>query len=308
METQKFIFLFKSNLICVFAALSFAMGFPAVDVLLNDWGVISVVLVRNLIAFLFILFIWLLTENYASILRAKWLKGFVIGALGFGLGSLLLVITQLLTSTFIAALAAALMPLSAITLEIFFDGRRINVKFFIGIMLVLGGSAIILGTQVLDVKFSMGLLIGIISVTFFAWGSRASVKYLPDMTTLARTATTTLGMTGFCLTIYLISIYFEFGATDIPKIKTEHLKLLIIYACFGLAVSQILWIHGVQKLGIGIASLHLNITPFYVMILLFVIGYEWFWIQAIGAITIIFGISMTQLDYNKNKSVNFKSQ
>ena len=294
MKLQTNISILKSNLTCIFASLSFAMGFPALDILLNDWGVISVVLVRNSIAFIFILILWLITENFNNLAQAKWFKGFLIGASGFGLGSLLLVITQLFTSTFIAALAAALMPLAAITLEFLFDKRRITINFLIGFILVLIGSMIILGIQGVDLKFSLGLIIGLMSVTFFAWGSRASVKYLPDMTTLARTATTTLGMSGFCLIIYLISIYFKFGATHIPKIDIQHIKLFVIYSLFGLAISQILWIRGVQQLGIGIASLHLNITPFYVMIILFCLGHGWIWTHTAGAIIIIFGISLTQ--------------
>ena len=307
MTSHKNIFLLKSNLTCVFAALSFAMGFPALDVLLNDWGVISVVLIRNLIAFLFIFSFWLLSENLKNIIKAKWIKGFFIGAFGFGLGSLLLVFTQILTTSFIAALAAALMPIAAISLEIIFDNKRLTINFFIGLTLVLLGSMIILGINGLDLKLSVGLFIGLMSVTFFAWGSRASVKHLPKMTSLARTTTTTLGMCGFCLIVYLICLYFKFGATHIPKINLEHVKLFGIYACFGLAISQILWIQGVQKLGIGIASLHLNITPFYVMIILFIIGYNWIWAQAIGALVIIIGISISQINHGNLSSKNFKN-
>ena len=297
MGPQKTVSLLQSNFTCTLASVSFAMGFPALDKLLNDWGVISVVLVRNLIAFLFILVLWLLIENFKNLIQADWLKGFIIGSLGFGLGSLLLVVTQLLTSTFIAALAAALMPLAAITMEILYDGRRITISFFVGLALVLLGSIIILGINELDVKFSMGVIVGLMSVTFFAWGSRATVKHLPNMTTLARTTTTTLGMTGFCLIVYLVSSFFEFGATHVPVIQINHLKLFVIYACFGLAISQLLWIRGVQKLGIGIASLHLNITPFYVMIILFLIGEAWIWTQALGAIIVVFGISISQINF-----------
>ena len=87
----------------------------------------------------------------------------------------------------------------------------------------------------------------------------------------------------------------------------DHIKLFVIYACFGLAISQILWIRGVQKLGIGIASLHLNITPFYVMIILFIIGHTWIWTQAIGAFVIIIGISFTQTSYINFGSSNSKN-
>ncbi len=301
MNTKHRIFFIKSNLTCVFASLSFAAGFPALEILLTDWGVISVVLVRNTIAFIFILVVWLLIEGSKKLKYANWLKGFIIGALGFGLGSLLLVITQLLTSTFVAALAAALMPLAAISLEIIFDKRKMSVSFLFGLILVIFGSVILLEKTTIDLEYSVGLLLGLFSVTFFAWGSRASVKHLPNMTTLARTTTTTLGMCGFCLLIYLIFSFLRLGETHIPKINLSHTKLLIIYACIGLAISQILWISAVQKIGIGIASLHLNITPFYVMVILFFMGYEWLWIQAVGASIIVTGISLTQLNYKKIK-------
>ena len=301
MNFQKKIFLLQSNFICIFAALSFAMGFPALDVLLNEWGFISVVLVRNFVAFIFVLLLWLVFENFDNMIQAKWLKGFSIGAIGFGVGSFLLVIAQLLTTTFVASLAAALMPIAAISIELLFDNRSVTLSFFIGLTLVLLGSMLILGLHEIDLNFCVGLFVGIISVTFFAWGSRASVIHLPDMTTLARTTTTTLGMSGFCLIVYLISLYFELGATDVPKLNLQHVKFFIIYACFGLAISQLLWIKGVQKLGIGIASLHLNITPFYVMIILFIIGHKWIWTHAIGALIIIVGISITQI---KNKIPN----
>ena len=300
MSPQRNISLAVSNLTCIFASVFFATGFPALDILLGDWGIISVVLVRNALAFSLILLLWLITEGYKNLYKAKWLKGFIIGASGFGLGSLLLVVSQFLTSTFIAALAAALMPIAAITLEIFFDKRQVTVTFFIGLTFVIFGSIIILGENIFDVQFSMGLLIGLISVTFFAWGSRASVKYLPNESTLGRTSTTTFGMFGFSFLVYLVFAYFNFGATGIPLITEDHVKLLIVYSCFGLAISQILWIKGVQKLGIGIASLHLNITPFYVMIILFLMGYEWLWTQALGAAIIICGISLTQLNYEKS--------
>ena len=308
MKSQKNILLLQSNLTCVFAATSFAMGFPALDILLSDWGIVSIVLVRNTVAFILISLIWLISEDFDNLVKAKWLKGFLIGAIGFGLGSLLLGITQLLTTTVIAALAAALMPIAAITLEIIFDKRRISISFLIGLSLVLIGSAVILGINRIDLKFSFGLFLGVMSVTFFAWGSRASVRHLPKMTTLARTATTTLGMCGFSLIVYLICLYFKFKASEIPNINSEHVKLIAIYACFGLAISQLLWIQGVQNLGIGIASLHLNIVPFYVMIILFIIGHKWIWIQAIGALIIIIGISVTQINFKNFIIIGFKNR
>ena len=298
--------LLKSNSICAMAAILFAMGFPALDVLLIDWGFVSIAFIRNAMGFILIFFIWLLAEGYKGIIKAKWGRGVIIGALGFGTGSLLLVVTQVLTSTIVAGLAAALMPLAAISLEIVFDKRLLTTKFLIGAALVLCGSFIIIGQDLLKLQFSLGLVIGLVSVTTFAWGGRSAVKHLPEMSTLARTATTTLGMALFCGSVQFIGLVFNLSSTAIPTITLEHFGLLLIYSSCGLALSQILWIEGVKKLGIGFASFHLNITPFYLMIILFILGHNWEWIQAIGAGIVIFGVTFSQLHSNNmNKDLTF---
>ena len=50
----------KSNFICVFSILLFAMGFPAAEYLLDDWDVVSVVTARNVFSFILIFDIKLL--------------------------------------------------------------------------------------------------------------------------------------------------------------------------------------------------------------------------------------------------------
>ena len=47
---------------------------------------------------------------------------------------------------------------------------------------------------------------------------------------------------------------------------------LAVFALGSLALSQILWIISVGRLGIGLASLHINAVPFYVMLILFALG------------------------------------
>ena len=226
------------------AAILFAMGFPALDLLLVDWGFISIAFIRNAMGFILIFFILLIAEGYKGIIKAKWIRGVIIGALGFGTGSLLLVITQVLTSTIVAGLAAALMPLAAVSLEVFFDKRLLTRQFLIGAALVLFGSFIIIGEDLLKIQFGLGLVVGLISVTTFAWGGRSAVKHLPEMSTLARTATTTLGMTLFCGSVQFIGLILDLSPTNIPTITLKHFGLLVIYSSCGLALSQILWIEG----------------------------------------------------------------
>ena len=70
---------------------------------------------------------------------------------------------------------------------------------------------------------------------------------------------------------------------------------MLIYACLALGLSQVFWIKAVGAVGIGVASFHLNATPFYVMIIIFVFGSEWNWMQALGAAILTIGTLMAQL-------------
>ncbi len=294
---------FKSNLLCVFSILLFATGFPAAEYLLMDWDVVSVITARNVFSFILIFFIWIFIEGVSGVRDAKWVKGFWIGATGFGIGSFFILILQSLTSPVIAALTVATMPVAAVSLEIFLDGRKMTRWFFFGVVLVLFGGFVASGATFENDGMGFAALLGVTGVALFAWSSRATVKDLPGMTTLGQTAVTTSGMAGATIVLYFMcSIFLDITETK-SQITLEHLGLVLIYGWLGLGISQIFWIKSVSKLGIGLASFHLNAAPFYVMLILFILGDSWVWSQAIGAAIVITGVILAQ-----QKSVNKKAE
>ena len=295
-KVEKDLGVFNSNFICVFAILLFAMGFPAAEYLLDDWDVVSVITARNVSSFILIFFIWLAIEGIQKVRSALWFKGFLIGATGFGIGSFLILILQSLTSPVIAVLACATMPVFAVTLEIFFDGRKMTLWFFFGVILVLIGGYIASGATFDNNGIGFAALIGLIGVALFGWASRATVKNLPGMSTLGQTSVTSFGMAGISAVLYLFC--YILGLTETTSVITiNHLGLVLIYGWLGLGISQILWIKGISQLGIGIASFHLNAAPFYVMFVLFLLGDSWIWYQAIGAFIVITGVIIAQLKF-----------
>ena len=295
-KVEKDLGVFNSNFICVFAILLFAMGFPAAEYLLDDWDVVSVITARNVSSFILIFFIWLAIEGIQKVRSALWFKGFLIGATGFGIGSFLILILQSLTSPVIAVLACATMPVFAVTLEILFDGRKMTLWFFFGVILVLMGGYIASGATFDNNGIGFAALIGLIGVALFGWASRATVKNLPGMSTLGQTSVTSFGMAGISAVLYLFC--YILGLTETTSVITiNHLGLVLIYGWLGLGISQILWIKGISQLGIGIASFHLNAAPFYVMFVLFLLGDSWIWYQAIGAFIVITGVIIAQLKF-----------
>ncbi|MEX0340289.1 MAG: EamA family transporter, partial [Arenibacterium sp.] len=74
----------------------------------------------------------------------------------------------------------------------------------------------------------------------------------------------------------------------------NQIGLLGIYAIAAMALSQILFIASVGKLGIALTSLHLNIAPLYLMIILVVLGGAWDWRAVIGASIVGLGVLLSQ--------------
>ena len=91
------------------------------------------------------------------------------------------------------------------------------------------------------------------------------------------------------------------GLLDISNIG-----LLFVYAFLGLGLSQFLWIKAVEDIGIAIASFHLNAAPFYVMIIVFVLGSDWNWMQALGAAILTVGTLLAQLPEKRSDHENIR--
>ena len=285
----------RGNIYGATAIILFASGFPAADQLLETWGIISLITLRNFLALLVMVLLIFLLERSVVLRELPWVSGFWIGGMGFGFGSLLLLIAQAMTDATTAALAAAAMPLFAVGLEVTLDGRRLSGRFVLAVALVLSGGALAAGVIPGTSSIGAGFALGLFASGIFAWGSRKTVKSFPTLSPLVRTTITTSGMFGFMAVLCLAAIFFEHSWSLVGSLDITNLKLLFIYAFLGLTLSQIFWIKAVEDVGIGIASFHLNAAPFYVMIIVFLLGSEWNWMQALGAAILTVGTIIAQL-------------
>lgn len=286
--------LLHGNAICVGSIFLFSLAFPAADLLLQDWGVLGLISIRNMLAFGLILLLFIALSGVQGLRDLPWLRGFWIGFTGFGIGSTLLIYAQAISDPITAALAAAAMPISAVFIEIILDKRRLTLPFCMGLVLVLMGGCVATGAGLTDFNFGWGLMIGLVSVSFFAWGSRASVVNLPAASPLARTVVTTFGMWAFTLLLWGLGRVSGWAGAHIPPPSAGHIIPMCIYALLGVGISQLLWVKGVGEIGIAIASFHLNAAPFYVMIVMVAFGQNLQITQVIGATILAFGVILSQ--------------
>ena len=199
----------RGNIFGATAIFLFAAGFPAADQLLQTWGIITLITLRNLLGLIVMILLVFLLERSVVFRELPWLKGFWIGGMGFGFGSLLLLIAQAMTDATTAALAAAAMPLFAVGLEVALDGRRLSGRFVLAVALVLSGGALAAGVIPGKSSIGAGFALGLFASGIFAWGSRKTVKSFPTLSPLVRTTITTFGMFGFMAVLCLAAIFLE---------------------------------------------------------------------------------------------------
>ena len=284
--------LVTGNALAFIAIFLFAAGFPAAEVLLEIWHPITLMFFRLLLAVSTLVIIWILIEGLPSVLKAPWLKGIKIGLLGFGLGTNLLLFAQWFTDPITVALLATLIPISATILEVWDRRRKLNTKFILGLLASIIGGFIAVSENI-SIDLGWGVLMALASGFCFMWASDKSVTKLSGLSSIARSSITFTGAAVFTTISFLV--LFNLGLIEIPnKITTNQLFSLIIYSVISMAISQVFFIASVDKVGIAISSLHLNFSPFYVMIILFILGGAWDLRAAVGASIVAFGVWLAQ--------------
>jgi drug/metabolite transporter (DMT)-like permease len=238
--------------------------------------------------------VWLLVEGRGPIARANWGRGILVGGICIGLGAVLLVIGQSYTDAVTVSIITASMPIIGIALEVLLDGRRVTRALVFGLTLSLAGGMIALAGGGFSLNLGLGALAAFASCVAFTWGSRASVTAFPDLTALGRTGITVTG--AFVVMGGASLVWAGLGGAPVQweAMGAREWGALALFGIGSLALSQILWIVSVERLGIGAASLHMNAVPFYVMIIAFALGAEWSWLQTFGAAVVVVGVMVAQ--------------
>ena len=283
-----------ANVICMLSMLVWAAGLPAAELLIGKVPPLPLTAARMAMAAAVLLPLWLVLEGSTPLKSADWGKGILIGGLTIGLGAFMLVIGQSMTGPVTVAIISASMPLIGIAIEVILDGRKVTSALIVGLVLALLGGVMALGSGAASVNLGLGALFCFASVLTFTIGSRLTVTAFPALSPLGRT---TLTLTGAAiLTSVAALIHAATGATslDWALLGWPEFGALAVFSIGGLAISQVLWIMAVGHLGIGLASLHVNATPFYVMLILYVLGGAWSWPQAIAAAVVGLGVLIAQ--------------
>ena len=286
--------LLRANLICLASMVIWSAGLPAAAVLIPVVPPVPLAAMRMVLSAAILVPIWWLVDGGRVVRGANWGQGVLVGGVCLGAGSILLIFAQSQTGAVTVAVITAMSPVVGIGLECLLDQRRISWRLIIGLGLSIAGGLGAYAAAMGDLALGLGALAALGSVMAFAWGSRATVTAFPRLTPLGRTAITVSGAAVVTAIVLLAHMALGGAAPDWAAFGWPELGALAIFAIGSIVISQLLWIMAVGRLGIGMSSLHLNATPFYVMLILFALGDPWDWWQALGAAVVGLGVLIAQ--------------
>jgi drug/metabolite transporter (DMT)-like permease len=279
------------NLFAAASTLVWAAGFPAAEALLQTWDPIPAVAARFAMALAFLLPLWLILEGIPRGL--DWRPGLVVGGLGFGGSAVTIIFAQSVTDPVTVAVIASASPLCATLVEWAFERRPLTRAFLLGLAAsVVGGVTATMGAGG-EGNLLLGAALALLSCLFYSWMAHETVRRMPGRSVIGQTTVTVAGAA--LATAALAVAYAALGGPAPPEgAGLGDLGLLAIYGIGAIAVSQLLFIASVRRIGVALASFHLNIAPFYVMLILIALGGGWSWMQALGAAIVIGGVLLAQ--------------
>lgn len=286
--------LLTANLICLTSMVIWAAGLPAADLIIPHMPPVALTAARATLAALVLVPVWWLLEGTHTLRRANWLRGAWVGFVTLGLASFFVIIALQFNDPVTVAIVTAIMPVMGILLECVADKRPFTRALALGLALSVIGGLVAVSGSAGNLDFGIGVLAALASVICYTWGSRETVKALPDLTPLGRSAVTVGGCAVVALIVAVADGVFRGQWPDWQTIGWPEFAGLAIFGIGSMAISQLLWIIAVGRIGIGAASMHMNAVPFYVMLMVFLLGGPWSWLQTLGAAVVVIGALIAQ--------------
>ncbi len=284
---------FSGNSLAIASMLTWAAGFPAAELLLQSWPPVALLTARLALAIVFMVPIWVLIDGPTRVLRARWGHAMLVGGIGLGTGMFLIIVAQKLTDPVTVAIIASCAPLVATLLELASGTRRLKWNFALGVVVSIVGG-LIATSAVAPAQLGLGAACAVLSTGLFCWASMATARDFPELSQMGRTTITFTG--GLVIATILLVGSSHMGMNVMPSkpVDLEQAGMLVIYALISMGLSQLLFVSSIEKLGVALASFHINIAPFYVMVIMVALGEEWNWTRALGAAIVAAAVVLAQ--------------
>jgi drug/metabolite transporter (DMT)-like permease len=289
-----------ANLGMLLVALSWGTMIPSMTHLLLGWDPYFLGLARYGLAVPPMLVLLRLTEPdlqwYAGFAPWRW---WLLGIVGIGFFPPLYTVGLAHCNPVTAAILSSTSP--AITAIVGRLGFRLAIPAHMipGILLTILGCAYATydpGLGGLPFDLRGGEILIIAASACWSWYSIAAQRWLPGCTQLRISGVTTTIGSFVLIAIYLIA--GALGSAQVPAAVPDNwldVGLFLWLALVPVMLGNILWLHGVRRLGPVIAALFMNLMPISAALITAAMGVIPSGQQIIGGIAVLAGIMLAQL-------------
>ena len=213
---------------------------------------------------------------------------------GLGAGTLLMNFGFQYSNPINVAVIATTVPLVSLIMGVFRGEEKMTLRIGIALFCaLLGGVIVSVANLNTPAGFEGGEFLMILAVISWTWFSRTSVKHLAVIPPYPRSALT-LFSGGLVLLPIMVLVHW-LGLFELHSSWDRSEIIWPILLILGVAFSTSFWMLSADRIGVTVAAIHVNIVPFYVVLLMVLFGGDLSIIQIAGAVLVSFGVVLAQL-------------
>lgn len=291
--------LIAGNLVALLCMVFWATSFPVTELLLNDWHPMLLVPARLVPGTLAILAITLLAGQGRTIRQAPWGILLLIGGLGMGAGTILIVWAQDYADAVTVSIILTTMPLVSAVMGYCSGNERVTLTLGLGIVAAIAGGVLIsLKPEVAGLTLRGGEVLALAAVILWAWFARSAVTHLGHLPDLARAAFSMVAASAAVVLATTLALFA--GAIEVRyDLSTTSVGLVLWLGVVANGLTMVFWMTASRLLGVTVAAIHLNGVPFYVILMALAVGGTIYGSQVWGACLVAAGALLAQLPARK---------
>ncbi len=301
-QTEKQPNLLRGNALTITAILLWSSNFPIVEVLVQSWHPLLLATAR-LISSGFCLFLLLIIlGKLPKISDLPFKPIWVFGGCLLGMATILQTFAVQMAGSVMVAIIGTAMPLISAVIGYVFAKEPIGLLVAIGIAFaIVGGIVSSIAGMTFEITLGLGeglMLMSTIMWTLYARGLVNHLGHLDNMTGVAfcslAGSITAFVLCGLALTLGFAEPVYDLSLTSIG--------LIVWLGGIAVGFSTVLFVAGSRLLSVTIASMHLNVVPFYVMMISLALGGVLVWQQFWGASLVVVGAVLAQITKKSTQS------
>jgi drug/metabolite transporter (DMT)-like permease len=271
---------------------------PAIYVLLRTWDAYTISAVRYLLAAPLMLAV-LRWREAAPIpwVRLPWLRLSLLGAVGIGGLSTFMTLGLAFADPLVGIVVQASGPIVSVVVARFLFREALPRGIVAALALAVPGALLAMLPRVGGsgaASFRGGELLIVLGSVCWAWYSLACQRWLPGWSQLRITALTFVPA-AVALAVVLAAA-LGLGAAPIPPLGGPvPIALMLFVTLSSACLGVLLWNIGVQRLGLSVAALYLNLVPVFAVLAALTLGIRPSWPQLLGGLLVLAGVVQLRL-------------